>query len=1143
MLPLTFNRQILSSLPLVDEGDARAVGSLLRAIMVRRVLPYFKGGDAVDPSRLGTVADRMVVARLEDLEGELRFVSLVTVDDRSWTVHVHERIFDLLAFGLPEDPDARLGSANPEARKILALAELLLRHEVDHALKPQRDEEMVIRADARFAIERRAHDPAFYQALREALSDATNGIDGARYLELFDRSEKGGSVDGLLTSMVDEQVRALVAAPQPLLRGAFPAMSTGFKVRVLDALFAATRDDGRPVARRARAMDALIELLGEERKRDLGGLRLLFDGLVARWGVAPLLLELDIEPGAAARPDQAFGLLVSRLEARRRSRERAPGGQVPSLRQATAPLAGDRPEARPLKERIEQARQDPRIPRSVLEIIDRNASNLSGHSKPKYAELIETLLAVPWGELHAIDVGPREFAAGLERSHHGIEDAKELVADFFSNLIWRYRAFEPERAGEWHRTGSAFLFVGPPGVGKTSLAISIARNLGIPWHKVSLGGMRDESDLRGHGFTYEGSKPGAIVQGLIKMGAMNGMFILDEADKTESFAIATLLEILDPEQNHLFHDKYVQTAVDIDLSNCHFVLTANTLETVPAPVVDRCQVVRLGRYSVDEKVAIARRHVLPKLRSQHDIPEGAVVLQPGREDELLRFLIQRFTHEAGVRQLELVLRTLLLRVHRHEILEGGRTRVVVDRRVVHRLLDEPVRPRAINDADRVGEVLGVGVDAERGVGAVIPIQATRIPGATGESSAVSMVHATGNLEKVMDESRKVATTGILHCAAELGLDPSRVTSPVHLHFMGASTRKDGPSAGVAIALALASLLQDRPLRRDVAVTGEVDTQGRVQGVGGLDVKVETAIDAGCTTLVIPHENLDGPDGVGRFPEALKRELQVLDFATWRSGTQPFDHERHRLQVVGVRHLLEAHEVAVVDAADLEGPTRRVVEVAERVVEEGDASADRRCPPVVVVKAAESIDSEHFLGALCAGCSGCSVLAPRDQRPVLEAAVDEAHAPARWVEYDLRPGGLRRRVEELLRSDSVVGGDPQHTVIAPYFVLREDGMDARWAASRGVRLVADNYSAQGLKLTGCRPLLARLWCRLLHLGPAAIEWCPLVTSLDGVWVADLGLIPEKYRLLPARAEELLDRMVAAWLEVVESELAEPPVVAR
>ena len=198
-------------------------------------------------------------------------------------------------------------------------------------------------------------------------------------------------------------------------------------------------------------------------------------------------------------------------------------------------LSGETPHLT-LKERIERARKDPRVPEAVLTTIDANQRNLEGHSKTKYTEFIDILLSIPWGRLNKLEVGPREFSLGLEQSHFGLEHAKELAGDFFANLLWRYRDFDPADAAEWHRTGSAFLFVGPPGVGKTSLAISIAKTLGIPYHKISLGGMRDESALRGHGFTYEGSKPGAIVQGLVKMATMNGMFILDEADKTEPFA-------------------------------------------------------------------------------------------------------------------------------------------------------------------------------------------------------------------------------------------------------------------------------------------------------------------------------------------------------------------------------------------------------------------------------------------------------------------------------------------------------------------------------------------------------------------------------------------------------------------------------
>ena len=220
--------------------------------------------------------------------------------------------------------------------------------------------------------------------------------------------------------------------------------------------------------------------------------------------------------------------------------------------------------------------------------------------------------------------------------------------------------------------------------------------------------MRDEADMRGHGFTYEGSKPGAIVQGLIKMQTMNGMFILDEADKTEKFAIATLLEILDPEQNHLFHDKYTETTVDIDLSNCHFFLTANTLDGVPPVVVNRCEVISLSQYSVEEKVVIAREHLIKRLRSQYQITEEAISFDPDEEADLLRHLIRTYTYEAGVRELERIIRTLFLRIQRKEILGRENQTIRITRERIKEYLKEPTRPRQINPEDAIGEMLAPG---------------------------------------------------------------------------------------------------------------------------------------------------------------------------------------------------------------------------------------------------------------------------------------------------------------------------------------------------------------------------------------------------------------------------------------------------
>ncbi len=762
----------------------------------------------------------------------------------------------------------------------------------------------------------------------------------------------------------------------------------------------------------------------------------------------------------------------------------------------------------------------------MVRAIDNNAANIDSHSSAKYTEFIETLLAVPWGRLQPIDVGPREFAAGLDAGHFGLAGPKELIADFFANLIWRYRDFDPERASEWRRTGSAFLFVGPPGVGKTSLAISIAANLGLPYHKISLGGMRDESVLRGHGFTYEGSKPGAIVQGLIKMGSMNGVFILDEADKTEPMTVATLLEILDPEQNHLFHDKYTLSTVDIDLSNCHFILTANTLETVPAPVIDRCQVVQLDRYSIEEKVAIARRFILPRLRERHRIDADTIDFEADREDEHLRYLIRSYTHEAGVRQLELALRTLLLRLQRRQLVAGEERPVEISHNLIKRTLETPSPPATINADDRVGETLALGVNAELGVGGLIPVQATRIGGSGGgDGSAVSMVHATGNLEKVMDESRRVATTAILYCADVLGIAAATVHDAVHLHFLGASTKKDGPSAGAAIALALASLLTRTPLRRDLAATGEVDTQGRISGVGGLDAKLEAAADAGCRTVLIPAANLTGPGGIDHLPEPLRRELQVLDFAEWRGAHAPFDPARHVLQVVAVNHILQAFEVAKVDESELAAAEQLCVEHARRFA--GERRPQQPCPVAILVKDPEEFAPGGPPAGLCEACSGCRLLVPEGTAGRWPELLPVEDRGPHVEELAPGPAALAAAIERCVAG---APAGPPPVVVAPYFALQ--GLEL----SPETVVFVNNYVAQGFKLKGAKPLVNRVVCRLLHLEGRALEAFPLLRRRDRALLPDLGLLPEKYRLDPGRCEELLVRFLGAWLEVVDARVA-------
>ena len=989
MLPMTFDRHVLTS-PLLDYDDSSGrLMKVLRAIVERRVLPSFANDETMDRVRLARASERYSLTRMEEPAGHLELVSVLVAREGRWTVHIHERVFDYFAFGLPLDPSRAFDSPTREARKVLALAEFLLRHQFERIVWPERGGVEVLESDCRYVLECRESEPALHTALTEALADSLNGLRTGGFVELIRRYESGEDFSQHAAGMIENHVPKLVTLPESVLTGAFQALGASEKELLLDACHRQAQDHSLTVATRALQLEKLVALFAHQRREDVDELRRLFNGFLDRWPAEEFLREIDVEPSLvdSKLPDALFERFVQRLATRTSvGPEDVVDGAPPP---ATEPLldspvlSNERPKPTgSLRDRVEAARLDPMVPRSVLRAIDNNFENIDGHSKAKYTEFIETLLALPWGEIRPIEVGPREFTAGLEDSHFGLAAAKELVADFFANLIWRYRSFEEKHAADWHRTGSVFLFVGPPGVGKTSLAISIARNLGIPFHKVSLGGMRDESALRGHGFTYEGSKPGAVVQGLIKMAAMNGMFIFDEADKTEPLAIATLLEILDPEQNHLFHDKYTQTTVDIDLSNCHFILTANTLDTVPEPVVDRCQVVHLGRYSVEEKVEIARRHILPRLRRVHDIAEEAVDFEPDHGGEHLRFLIQNYTQEAGVRQLELVLRTLLLRLQRRNLFEEGADRVVITRRLIKQSLKEPDQHVSINSEDRVGEVMALGVNSERGVGGVIPVQATRVPSMRGnDGSAVSMVHATGNLEKVMDESRRVAMTAILHCADRLDLDPAEIDAPIHLHFMGGSTRKDGPSAGAAIGLAVASLLTGQAVRRDVAVTGEIDTHGRITGVGGLDVKLETAINAGCKTLIIPVDNLSGSGGIERLPNAVRRELLVVDFESVGLRSEFLRSPTPRT-ASGARC---AHhggiEVARVDRAELDALTAACIDHAR--IHNASRPVGQSCPLIMLVKDPGELGEGHFREELCSRCAGCQVLIPEvlDSPPI------------------------------------------------------------------------------------------------------------------------------------------------------------------
>lgn len=1151
MFPVEFDYNILSSLPFPSEERITQVRRILKGLIGRRIVTYFRNHRGVDPIRLAQVMEHLSIQRLEDEQNRIRVVSLLSPSDQGWIIRIHERIFDYLDFVIPSDPEARLGQGTAEERKMLAFSEFFLRHQMEHILYPQQKEREVIQSDADFAMNRREKDPTFYRTLRESLSDEMSGIRGQYYISLMDHAERERSTESVITHILNVFIETAGDMPEVLLREIFPLWDQELRIRVMGECYRRSRNNSFSLTRRASYLRNVFMFFSLLIKKNEKEALEVFHAFKDKWGLVFLFDELDL-PEVPKVEEKKNEELFELLKATLLKLPTEEGGIPPTVKPAPTVLRGTpEPAEQPvksLKDRIEEARNNPAFPRQVIEVIDKNKLNAVGHSGSKYSELIETLLSIPWGKMCKIDVSPKDFEEGLERTHYGLQGPKEIICDFFSNLIWRYRRFDEVDISTWRRTGSAFLFVGPPGVGKTSFAISIAQNLGIPYHKISLGGMRDEADIRGHGFTYEGSKPGAIVQGLIKMGLMNGMFIMDEADKMEKFAIATLLEILDPEQNHLFHDKYTETTVDIDLSNCHFILTANTLETVPPPVINRCEVIFLDRYSIEEKIAIAQRHLIQRVRSKYQIGEEEIFFDPKDEADLFRYLIKSYTYEAGVRELERILRTLFLRIQRKEILGKGETSVRVTREKIKKYLKDPGRPRQINEEDRVGEMLALGVDPERGVGSIIPIQATPILQAkeSGESRRVytSIVHATGNIEKIMDESCKVATTGVFHCAEALKINPDAVGAPVHLHFMGGSTRKDGPSAGGAIALALASLFSDRKLRRDVSMTGEIDTHGRITGIGALAIKLETAFDAGCKTVIIPRENLHGRDGIERLPDALKQEFQILTYEEWEGEHEPFDYGHHMLQVVAVDDLLQAAKIALVSQEELNALERCFDPYASEAAESLSILRKKadRCFLTALVKEPAEIDTEYFQSLLLQVCEEIVLLVPSKVKDAVKARFAGLNHKIRFQDFELGRDRLADVCRESLKNSLDHSSSPIcFSVVAPFFFLKREGVSEKVLQSdspcKGVRIFANNYTVQNVKIKSCKPILSRVYALLGCLDQTVLDRCPFVTRKDGIYVADLSFIPEKYRLDERRAEKILTRCLIHWLSSVESAYSE------
>ncbi|WP_433951188.1 endopeptidase La [Brevundimonas bullata] len=483
----------------------------------------------------------------------------------------------------------------------------------------------------------------------------------------------------------------------------------------------------------------------------------------------------------------------------------------------------------------------------------RNMSPMSAESTV-VRNYLDWLLSVPWGKAKTKPIDLQKAEDILEEDHYGLEKVKERIIEYLA-----------VQARTGSLKGPILCLVGPPGVGKTSLAQSIAKATGREYVRMSLGGVRDESEIRGHRRTYIGSMPGKIIQSMKKAKTTNAFVLLDEIDKLGSDwrgdPSSALLEVLDPAQNSTFGDHYLE--VDYDLSQVMFVTTANSLN-MPQPLMDRMEIIRVSGYTEDEKVEIAKRHVLPKQLKDHGLKEGELIVP----EETIRDLIRYYTREAGVRSLERAL--------------GGLARKAVR---------EMAKTKAVSitvDAAKLAEYAGVKkfrygeTDAEDQVGIVTGLAWTEFGGDILTIEAIKMpgrgrMTVTGNLKEVMKESISAAASYVRSRALSFGVKPPVFEkTDIHVHVPDGATPKDGPSAGVAMTVAMVSVLTGIPIRKDIAMTGEITLRGRVTAIGGLKEKLLAALRSGVKTVLIPQENEKDLEEV---PENVKSALEIIPIST------------------------------------------------------------------------------------------------------------------------------------------------------------------------------------------------------------------------------------------------------------------------
>src|SRR5438876_298076 len=522
-------------------------------------------------------------------------------------------------------------------------------------------------------------------------------------------------------------------------------------------------------------------------------------------------------------------------------------------------------EADDLKKRLDALE----LPEAARKEVDRELARLERAGRESMeAQVIrtylETIAELPWNKRSEESLDLKRAAEILEEDHYGLQDVKDQVLEFLAvRQLRQQQPKEAARGNEDDRASRAptLLFVGPPGTGKTSIAKSIARAMGRPYVRISLGGARDEADIRGHRRTYVGAMTGRIIQGMKQAGAKNPIFLLDEVDKLgvsfQGDPAAALLEVLDPAQNDSFTDHYL--GVPFDLSEVLFIATANLLQYIPAPLLDRLETVNFAGYTEREKLEIAKRYLLPRQLQETGLAPGQLTVSDGALSEI----ITSYTREAGVRQLEREIGKLARKVAR-KVAVGEVERLALDTPDVDDLIGRPkVHPERMARADDLGVATGMYYTP---VGGDIMFVEASVMRGKGE------LVLTGQLGDVMKESARAALTYAKSHADQLGIpEEALAETDVHIHVPAGAIPKDGPSAGVTMATALVSALSRRPARHDVAMTGEITLRGRVLPIGGVKEKVLGAVRAGIRTIVLPKENAADLEDL---PEDVRSSLDV-----------------------------------------------------------------------------------------------------------------------------------------------------------------------------------------------------------------------------------------------------------------------------